>query len=515
MHDAYRVTEYGDFNTVANTFTQGLRDLPTDYAARVKNFLAEYLGNPQHPVPFGGRIKDFEHLDDWLADTHASPYLLLAAPAGRGKSALLLRWCQRLLARRDLAVAYFPVSIRFRTNLAGVAFPALVALLARLHGEEVPADPNMSEEVWRGLLVEYMARPLPDGRSLVLVLDGVDEAADWTAGSGLFPLDPPSGLHVVLSARYLANDQDADAWLKRLDWTRQGLARTLELYPLDRTGIASVLIQMGFPLDLLSTRVNIVSELYRLSEGDPLLVRLYVDDLWERGEAAVRFQPEDLRAIRPGLAGYFERWWKDQRLLWSKEAPQREAAAQSVLNLLAGALGPLSKDDILSLLPDEAGLGTEDLQQHLASLARFVTGDGVRQGYVFSHPRLGNYFLEERLSEAERQEVEHRFLAWGEQTLAALNENRLESENASTYIIQYYGAHLERAHADAYTLLGLVSDGWRRAWEKLDRANAGFLSDVERARQAAEHEDAAATKRWRPGPLYGRRDTLPPQPGKR
>jgi len=38
--------------------------------------------------------------------------------------------------------------------------------------------------------------------------------------------------------------------------------------------------QMGFPLDRLSTRVDIVANL-SLSEGDPLLVRLYVDDLWE------------------------------------------------------------------------------------------------------------------------------------------------------------------------------------------------------------------------------------------
>lgn len=492
-----------NFNTTVNALTEGLRELPTDFAARVKNFLAEYLGDARHPVPFGGRARDFEQLDAWLTDLQAPPYLLLAAPAGRGKSALLLRWCQSLLARPNLAVAYFPVSIRFRTNLAGVVFPALVALLANLHGEKLPADPNVHEEVWRGLLADYMTRPLPDGRSLVLVLDGVDEAADWAAGPGLFPSEPPAGLRVVLSARYLANDHDAAAWLERLDWASPGLARTLPLYPLDRTGIASVLIQMGFPLDLLGTRVNIVSELHRLSEGDPLLVRLYVDDLWERGEAAVRFQPEDLHAIRPGLAGYFERWWKDQRLLWSQEAPEREAAAQTLLNLLAGALGPLSKDDILSLAPDEAGFKGECLAQHLASLSRFVIGDGMRQGYVFSHPRLGNYFLEEYLGPAERRAVEERFLSWGAQTLAALNEGRLSPEKASAYIVQYYGAHLQRAQADAPTLLSLVSDGWRRAWEKLDRANAGFLGDVERAWRAAEREDTAETNAGRQAPYLG------------
>lgn len=489
------------FHTSISLFTAGLRDLPTDDVARVRHFLAEYLGDTRHPVPFGGRARDFERLDSWLLEDAEAPYALLAAPAGRGKSALLLRWCERLLTRADLAVVYFPVSIRFRTNLAGVVFPALVALLARLHGENLPDDPHTSTEVWRGLLSAYIARPLPDERRLLLVLDGVDEAADWEAGPGLWPENPPPHLRVVLSARYLANDQDADAWLTRLGWTRAGLARSLALYPLDRTGIASVLIQMGFPVDLLGTRVDIVAELHRLSAGDPLLVRLYVDDLWQRGDAAASLTPEDLHAIRPGLSGYFERWWDEQRSLWNREAPQREAAAQTVLNLLAGALGPLSKDDLLNLAPDDAVLRQGGIEQHLEPLARFVIGDGMRQGYVFSHPRLASYFLEERLSQAEREAVEQRFLDWGARTLAALNAGELAPEEASPYIVQYYGAHLERAQAETSALTALVSDGWRRAWEKLDRARAGFLGDSERAWRAAELANEAALRAGQTAPL--------------
>ena len=61
-------------------------------------------------------------------------------------------------------------------------------------------------------------RPLPDGRRLLLVLDGLDEAADWEAGPDLFP--PQIGRHarVVVSARLLAGDTDAGDWLRRLGW---------------------------------------------------------------------------------------------------------------------------------------------------------------------------------------------------------------------------------------------------------------------------------------------------------
>ncbi|GHO88513.1 ATP-binding protein [Dictyobacter formicarum] len=501
--DDYQQLKGNYLNAIINTFTQGLRALPTDAVTRVKNFLVEYLGKPEQPVPFGGRERDFRQLDDWLEDALEPPYLLLAAPAGRGKSALLLRWCQQLFKRRDLAIVYFPVSIRFRTNLAGVTFPALATLLATLHGEQIPKDPNLSEEFWRSLLSDYIMRPLPDGRRLLLVLDGVDEAADWTAGPELFPDNPPPGLRIVLSARLLANDQGASNWLQRLGWTRAGLARTLELLPLDRPGIASVLQQMGFPLDLLSARFDIITELYRLSEGDPLLIRLYVDDLWKRGDAVMHFTLEDLRAIHPGLEGYFERWWKEQRQLWSQDAPQREAAVQLVLNLLACALGPLSKQDIMSLVIEDAPFSDSELEQHLSPLARFVTGDGIHQGYVFSHPRLGNYFYEERLSDVEKQEIEQRFLNWGAQTLTALNEVRLMPEQASAYIVQYYGAHLERTQANAATLLTLVSNGWRRAWEKLDRAQAGFLGDIDRAWQAIKQVDLEATKAGERAPYVG------------
>ncbi len=63
--------------------------------------------------------------------------------------------------------------------MAGMVFPTLIALLARLHGESIPGDLHTHEALWHNMLTEYITRPLPAGRRLVLVLDGIDEAADW------------------------------------------------------------------------------------------------------------------------------------------------------------------------------------------------------------------------------------------------------------------------------------------------------------------------------------------------
>lgn len=471
-------------NATLLRFTTGIATLPTDYAARIQNFLTEYLGTASRPVPFGGRDADLARLDAWLDHASTPPYLMLTAPAGRGKSALLVRWCQRLLARQDLAIVFIPVSIRFRTNLASVVFSSLTARLAELHGEKLPWGGDTSVEVWRGMASSYLARPLPDGRRLLVILDGVDEAADWQAGPDLFPLTPLPGLRAILSARYLAGDTDAAPWLHRLGWEPPGLACTLDLAPLTREGVADVLRRMGFPLDQLGARVDIVAELHRLSEGDPLLVRLYVDDLWARGEATARLQPEDLRAIRPGLEGYFERWWDDQRKLWGSRSPLRERVVQTVLNLLSCALGPLGREDVLRLAPPEAGLNTWMLEEALYPLARLIIGDGRKQGYVFSHPRLTTYFYE-RLTSEERQAWEGRFLAWGKETLETLHGGQLPPEKASTYLVQYYGAHLERTGGSSESLCALVHPKWLQAWEALEGTYSGFLNDVARAWEMA------------------------------
>jgi nucleoside phosphorylase len=466
----------------ASLLVQGVDALPTDYAARIRHFLLEYLGAPQRPVPFGGRQFELAQLDGWLESPNGPPYVLITARAGGGKSALLAQWSARLAIDRKYSVVFVPVSIRFRTNLAAVVFPVLTARLAELHGEQLPSARDMTIDAWRGLVSTYLLRGFANHRTLVVIIDGLDEAADWELGPDVLPATGIPHLRVIVSAR----EEPGDApWMKRLGWPPT-IATHLPLHPLTRGGVRDVLHPLRLFDFASEPHDTIVDELYRLSEGDPLLLRLYVDDLTGHGGIQIRLTMNDLASLPSGLTGYFDRWWEDQRRQWGTESANREQAVGTLLSLFSCALGPLTRDELLAIYP-ELSLNSRRLDTNLWILRRFLIGDGGRLGYVFSHPRLAQYFYE-HLSRAEHLAVEHKFVAFGLETLRRLASSELHPAEASRYVVQYLGAHLARAGAPSRDFYRLVSKGWLNAWQVMDKTHSGFLADVARAWTKAEEE---------------------------
>ncbi len=455
-----------------------------DYAGRIQNFVAEYTGTPENPVPFAGRRAEMAALDRWLTDAGAPPYALIAAEAGRGKSALLVRWTRSVIARGLAHVVFIPISARFNTHRAGVALAALAVRLGELYEEPV-SSADLSVDQWRETCLSYLCRTPPTPKPVLVVLDGLDEAADWRAGPDLFPLPPTDGVRAVVSARYLVNDVDGRGWLRRLGWAQAGLARAMSLPPLTRADVREMLRGLDVPL---LTRPEVVEELFRLSRGDPLVMRLYLDALRPYGQRAASLRPRDLPEIEDGLSGYFARWWADQRKLWGQAAPLREGDVQLVLNLLACALGPVSRDDLLHLAPADAHLSTWGLERAQDALARFVTGDGDERGYVFSHPRLGHYFRQ-RLTEGERRVWERRFLDYGRDTLDRLNAGTLAGDAAPSYVLDHYRSHLRRARAPLEEARALISEGWLGARRASRSTRTAFLDDVAYVWRRAEAED--------------------------
>jgi len=483
----------GDFigrdqiNITIYNVTAGIQRASEQYRHRIAGFMSEYLGRDAQPVPFGGRDETLAALDGWLADENAPPYALLAAPAGRGKSALLVHWLHRL-QRQDTAVVFVPVSIRFETAVSNVFFSSLAARLAEVFGEQALLAPGVD---WKASCESYLRRNPPQGKQILLVLDGLDEAADWQMNARFFPAPPLPGWRVLVSARYLANE-DENGWLRRLGWQDDRLAVAIPLPPLDQNGVMQVVETLGGPLAGQAGQVDWIDALYRLSAGDPLLVRLYVEELRAQGEKAAALRPADLRRLQPGLEGYIGLWWQEQREQWQadgKDPDEVEERLEALLYTLASALGPLSRADLLEVAPPNSRL--DDglwLERALRSLRRLVVGDGVGQGFVFSHSRIGDYFDERMKTRRDYGEWQQRFVAYGRRALDRLNA---AGTAPSTYILQHYGAHLERSGAPPHEFFALVGKPWLEAWQKFNHSPFGFMSDVQRAWKHAQDTPSA------------------------
>ena len=432
------------------------------------------------------------------------PTCSFSRPAGRGKSALLVRWYDELSRRAGtmeppLEPLFVPVSLRYELSSEAAVFGALAARLSRLHGSG-PPPPGQSGEALRDLASTLLCRPLPSGKRLLVLLDGLDEGAGWDVGPASFPHTPAPGVRAVFSARLTARRATPEAWLDRLGWQPAHAAAIL-LDPLDRAGVREVLERMGAPLDELAGQSLLIDELYRLTGGDPLLLGLYARDLWARRDEASRLVPSQLSEIAPGIEGYFDQWWRDQQVQWGEGLADKKAAVQIVFNLLATALGPLPRRDLLRLARSVSPALTGDaLDDALETLARFVVSDSARQAYVLTHPRFAQYRYEKLAADGDDEAYDRLFLDWGRQTLESAERDG-DLSGLSPYIVQRYGAHLARARRPAAERLRLVSTGWRRAWESHSEEHDGFLSDVERAWKAAEEADQAAVTAGQPPPF--------------
>ena len=317
------------------------------------------------------------------------------------------------------------------------------------------------------------------------------------------PASLPPKVRVLVSARFLAGDNDSAPWLRRLNWDRNGLALAPSLGPLDKPGVADVLDKMGCPLDELSQDVDIVSELHRLSVGDPLLVGLYVGDLWNKGEAARRLEPQDLARIEPGYKGYFDKWWDDQKKLWKDKKPWLDKHISLVRKLLAGALGSLKTEDLQALAPE---LEYDYILDALEVLGRFIIGDNEKQGYTFSHPKLGQYFWES-LPRQEQVQVEKRFLDWCEQILNELisgKRNATKKGQIPAYVVTNYTTHLLRASQPIDKFLSLVQNqAWAQAWFSVEGVYGGYSQDIQRVWEQCRILDRQVVEKDGKAPCIG------------
>jgi hypothetical protein len=93
----------------------------------VQNFLDYYRGRLKDLAPFGGRDSELAFLDAFLQKDGPHRFLLVKGKAGRGKSALLALWYDRLIDghTRPLEMVFVPVSARYQTHSRKDVYAAL------------------------------------------------------------------------------------------------------------------------------------------------------------------------------------------------------------------------------------------------------------------------------------------------------------------------------------------------------------------------------------------------------
>jgi hypothetical protein len=467
--------------------------------AHVLKLIRSYQDTIEDPRPFAGRASVLAALDRWLAQT-SRRFKLITGSAGRGKTALLLSWLGRLiLDREDLTVLYLPISIRFNTADETSGLRLLLAALSDVPGvlrPNLPEHPDHQD--YREQIASAWEQLTRKAGAVLLVIDGLDEALHhWPLAPSVLPPQLPATLHLLIAARHKPGHTQGLGWLADLPagitcdiHAGEGV---LELDTLDREAIVEALAQLGAPLDGIASRESFVEELFRLTDqGDPLLLSLWVGQLWKQRDNLPAIDTPALRQLQPSFQGFYQAWLKEQQAVWAGPAFAGGRVAQvedfeRVLHVLALAQGPLLLTDlqeVLSHLPGRTPWEPDLLQRTLASADRLVVGDGETQGYVLVHPRLAQHFQE--VLEADplrRQAVMDAFARWGEDALRRLNSGSMPPADCPRYLLTFHVAvHLpagtERAALERW-YLPLLQRGWADAWYACEGAWRGYLNDLE------------------------------------
>ena len=213
------------FRDFGSTSTLAGISAASRFSAKIQAFFEEYLVTEEGPtVPFGGRDSEIDLLDAWLEDVDGSTRFVLAAPAGRGKSALLVRWIKRLESTGRIGqpdtwqLAFVPISLRFNTNRPQVFYEALAARLSNILGQALNAAQTDPVAYYQDKCRELVTELFQTKKLVLIVIDGLDEAMGDAFDASWFPRGVGASIRLLVSARTQFDASDARGWIERLGW---------------------------------------------------------------------------------------------------------------------------------------------------------------------------------------------------------------------------------------------------------------------------------------------------------
>jgi hypothetical protein len=481
-----------------------LRDIGAVAGDGVKKLLDRYLGTPENPVAFGGRERYFKELDDWLL-AKDKPWALLVAPAARGKTALLVRWAEKLHQAEEAHVAFIPISLSSATAGRNEVASLLLAKLRHLSGVGGPLPVGMA---YPDVIAVLLRRSRPvKAPPLVLILDGLDEALGWQYQDyrtilGI-PSDLPPDIKILASIRQILPPVEL---AEKLKWPSPQRTLIEDLDVLDPKEVLQALGSLtlgGVPSEQLAI------ELHHLSEGDPLLLDLYLKEVADQilaGDEDLALG--ELKHRRPGWKEFLADWWADQEKFQkeiSKDTmkPWEEMNRKviSLLNLLACAPTGLTDADLCEAsLELTVKYRLEDLielrETVLPAARRFIIDvppvrtskkDGDKS-HILAHPKIGTH-LQEFLKDRKGVEVEpykEALRLYCLATLDKLKDGQVKADKVSLYVLRHLVDYLKERPGDLQPLSKLLSKEWREAKQRLDPSGKSFLEDVRTIRTLAD-----------------------------
>ncbi len=421
-----------------------------DYLRELAALLAFYRER------YVGREGELERIASFVTET-PSGYLLVQAPGGFGKSALLGQLVDRVLGQhwlvRPVLVCCFVRADGARNTTVSFLQSVNAQLLGHL-GLAGGTPPGVTElrgqfsELWSEAIRRVSATD-----PLLLVVDGLDEMEDGPVSiADVLPSSLADHVHVVISSRL-----EPDA---RHAVTRDHPLRSAEVLDLQAFGEDAVRLLINrFGLD--ESQVS-AGRILALTAGEPLFVRFVCEAIARRG-------PAELDRLERNPPQDAEEYFREQ-LERLSEAELGDVSWR-VLGALVVASGGMTEGELAEVLeqPPRA------LRVALRPIRRYLVGD---DRLAIFHKRLTDLVAGE-FTAHELAELRDSMVAWCQRY-----EQQDWPAETPRYILDHCSEHY--LTADPKLAVGLPSKAWLERHRRTSGAAAGFIRDVGVALDAAD-----------------------------